>query len=377
MFSLKTLTLLLSLSAGALAQSTAAAKLQALKDAATEVAKIEALEDSDFVFNFNNATITKGNDGDTVAANVANFPVLLGEGLSMTVGYLGPCGMNSPHTHPRATEILYLINGTIITGMLQENGARFVYNTVNNGSAQVFLKGSIHYQQNVGCDPVTFVAALNNEDPGVSSIAQRYFGLPPDIVGASLGGIGVQEVAGLEAKIPDNIIFGIEECLQRCNIMLPNQTTNQRQPRVSGNALPSGFSGPPAPGSSAVASSSSSSSTHSSSTSTYASSTPSSTSTGNHKRGFEAEVGDLDLRGPAVAFTAAQQSYIAALESSHASMMNIALIALVAVLASGYIVIAFVFARGRPQQPIVLSEQSESLPVSASVQPYSDRPEKA
>jgi oxalate decarboxylase/phosphoglucose isomerase-like protein (cupin superfamily) len=354
--------------------AAAAAKLQALKDAATEVAKISVLEDSDFVFNFNNATVAKGNDGDTIAANVANFPVLLGEGLSMTVGLLGPCGMNSPHTHPRATEILYLINGTIITGMLQENGARFVYNTVQNGSAQVFLKGSIHYQQNVGCEPVTFVAALNNEDPGVNSIAQRYFGLPPDIVGASLGGIGVQEVAGLEAKIPDNIIFGIEECLQRCNIQLPNQTTNQRQPRVSGNALPSGFSGPPAPSSSAASSSSSSTST---STSTSARST--STSTGNHKRGFEAEVGGLDLRGPAIPVTlsAEQQAYIAALESSHTSIMNVALIALVAVMASGYVVIALGFARGRRQQQIILSERSESLPVSTPVQPYSDRLDKA
>jgi len=370
MIGLSTLTLVLSLSAGALAQSAAAAKLQALKDAATEVARIGVLEDSDFVFNFNNATVAKGNDGDTIAANVANFPVLLGEGLSMTVGHLGPCGMNSPHTHPRATEILYLINGTIITGMLQENGARFVYNSVNNGSAQVFPKGSIHYQQNVGCDPVTFVAALNNEDPGTSSIAQRYFGLPPDIVGASLGGIGVQQVAGLEAKIPDNIIFGIDECLTRCNIQLPTQTTNQRQPRVSGNALPSGFSGPPPPASAP------------------ASSAPSASSTQHSKReselelrGFEAEVGTtLNLQGrPDAAASPEQQQRVyeyinTAVDASYASLMNVALMALVAVMASGYVVIALVITRGRRPQQIVLSEQTtQSIPAL----PYSDRVEKA
>lgn len=48
--------------------------------------------------------------------------------------------MNTPHTHPRATEMLYLVNGTLETGMLDENGARFVYNTINAGSAAVFLK---------------------------------------------------------------------------------------------------------------------------------------------------------------------------------------------------------------------------------------------
>ena len=46
--------------------------------------------------------------------------------------------MNTPHTHPRATEMLYLINGTIRTGMLQENGARFVYNEVSSNQAQIF-----------------------------------------------------------------------------------------------------------------------------------------------------------------------------------------------------------------------------------------------
>lgn len=360
MLSLSTLTLVLSLSAGVFAQSPAAVKLQALRDAATQAAKIGVLEDSDFVFNFNNATVSKGNDGDTIAANVGNFPVLLGEGLSMTVGHLGPCGMNSPHTHPRATEILYLINGTIITGMLQENGARFVYNSVNSGAAQVFPKGSIHYQQNIGCDPIAFVAALNNEDPGTSSIAQRYFGLPPDIVGASLGGIGVQQVAGLESKIPDNIIFGIDECLTRCNIKRPDQTTNQRQPRVSGNALPSGFSGPPPPASA---------------------STPAATaSSTQHKRelsGFEAEVGPLDLQG---AYATPEQHrrvhewLSTPADLSITSMMNVALMALVAVMASGYVVIALVFARNGRRQQIALTEQTQSIPTTMA---YSDRVEKA
>lgn len=91
----------------------------------------------------------------------------------MTIGMLGPCGMSTPHTHPRATEFLYLVNGTITTGMIPENGERFIFNTVEAGSAQIFLQGSIHYRQNELCDPVLFVAALNNDDPSVASMAQR------------------------------------------------------------------------------------------------------------------------------------------------------------------------------------------------------------
>ncbi|KAK7683714.1 hypothetical protein QCA50_013090 [Cerrena zonata] len=263
----------LSLGVGALAQGAAdaAQKVAAIKQATSQTAILNILsKDSDFVFDFNNASATKGVAGETISANIANFPVLTHQSLSMTIGVLevlwrilnlvrSACGMNTPHTHPRATEMLYLINGSIRTGMLQENGARFVYNEVTSNQAQVFPQGSIHYQENTGCEPAVFVAALNNEDPGVSSIAQRYFGLPPDIVAASLGGIGVEEVAGLESKIPDNIALGTDECLKRCNITRGSQPTNQRQPRVSGNALPSGFSGPTPPSTTASTSTAASS----------------------------------------------------------------------------------------------------------------------
>ena len=58
-------------------------------------------------------------------------------------------------------------------GFIEENGARFVINTLTPGQGAVFPKGSIHYQINTGCDPLTFVAALNDEDPGVNQVAQR------------------------------------------------------------------------------------------------------------------------------------------------------------------------------------------------------------
>ena len=82
--------------------------------------------------------------------------------------------MNTPHTHPRATEFLYVVNGTgLEVGFIEENGARFVSNIVLPGEGTIFPKGSIHFQQNLGCDTLTFVAALNNVDPGVLSGAQR------------------------------------------------------------------------------------------------------------------------------------------------------------------------------------------------------------
>ena len=81
--------------------------------------------------------------------------------------------MNTPHTHPRATEFLFLVNGQMDAGFIEENGARFVVNTLTQGQGTIFPKGSIHYQLNLGCEPITFVAALNDEDPGVNQVAQR------------------------------------------------------------------------------------------------------------------------------------------------------------------------------------------------------------
>lgn len=59
--------------------------------------------------------------------------------------------MNTPHTHPRATEFNFVVNGSLQTGFLMENGARFVMNDVPAGSAAVFPKGAIHFEMNNGC----------------------------------------------------------------------------------------------------------------------------------------------------------------------------------------------------------------------------------
>ncbi|KAI0076526.1 RmlC-like cupin [Panus rudis PR-1116 ss-1] len=239
--------LLLSSSIGA--QDTIADKIRNLRVTPANADRVKILNDNDFVFDFLHATSgeSDGAGGHTVAASSSNMPALIGNGMAMTIGFLGPCGFNTPHTHPRATEFNFAVNGTLQTGFLAENGARFVFNEVPPGSAAIFPKGAIHFEMNNGCEDMLFVAAFNDEDPGVDQIAQRFFGLPPSFIAASLGDIGVEQVAGLEAKIPNNIALGTDECLKRCGLSRTDQPTSQRQPRVQANALPNGFSGPPAP----------------------------------------------------------------------------------------------------------------------------------
>ena len=71
--------------------------------------------------------------------------------MAMTIGFLGPCALNTPHTHPRATEFNFVVNGTLQAGFLEENGARFIMNDVPAGSATIFPKGAIHFEMNPGC----------------------------------------------------------------------------------------------------------------------------------------------------------------------------------------------------------------------------------
>lgn len=219
-----------------------------LKTAASAVAQNQLLDkDSDFVFNFLTSPGGSGAGGHLVAAVSGTFPPVVGQDLSMAVAFMGPCGYVTPHSHPRATEFAYAVNGTMQVGFLEENGDRFVFNEVAPGQAAIFPKGSIHFEMNNGCDPMIFVAALNNEDPGVTSTAQTFLGLPPDIVAAVLGGIPVDQVAKIESLVPDSLALGTDECLNRCGLKRTAQPTTQRQPRVSANALPSGYQGPPAP----------------------------------------------------------------------------------------------------------------------------------
>jgi len=254
----------LSLVAGVAAQAEGAgtndkaATWALLSQLPTQVARIAALNDSDFVFNFIDPTAerTTGAGGFIVAANAATFPALFGHGMAMTLGVLGPCTMNSPHTHPRATEFNVALNGSLYTGMLAENGARFVVNNVGVLSAAFFPRGAIHFEANLNCDPVYFIAAFNDPDPGVMQVAQRFYGLPPAVVDVALGGLGVQQVTTVSQAIPDNIIFAMDDCFQKCNIQKPTtQPVKQQQPRVSGNAFPTASDSSTATPSAAVKSS--------------------------------------------------------------------------------------------------------------------------
>jgi hypothetical protein len=75
------------------------------------------------VFDFNLQTASNGAKGGSILlATVDNFPILEDLGISSAVSFIEPCGLNIPHFHPRASEILTVIEGVLDTGFVQENG---------------------------------------------------------------------------------------------------------------------------------------------------------------------------------------------------------------------------------------------------------------
>jgi hypothetical protein len=137
----------------------------------------------------------------------------------MTIGYLSPCGINLPHTHPRATEINFSVDGDFIVGFYQENSGAFIMNEIHKNQVAVFPQGAIHFEQNLNCVPATFVAAFNSEDPGVLTIANAFFGsLPATIIGASLGGLNISTIEDIRLQLAQNPSIGITECRKRCGL---------------------------------------------------------------------------------------------------------------------------------------------------------------
>ena len=93
-----------------------------------------------------------------------------------------PWGINPPHSHPRATEILTILEGSLEVGFVTSNPQnRLITKVLQKGDVFVFPIGLIHYQRNVGNGNAFAIAVLSSQNPGVITIANSVFGSKPHI----------------------------------------------------------------------------------------------------------------------------------------------------------------------------------------------------
>ncbi|KAK1369099.1 hypothetical protein POM88_035191 [Heracleum sosnowskyi] len=128
-----------------------------------------------------------GNTSNAVGSRVTpvattQIPGLNTLGISLVRIDYAPWGINPPHTHPRATEILTVIEGNLEVGFVTSNpDNRLISKILNKGDVFVFPIGLVHYQRNVGSGNAMAIAGLSSQNPGVITIANAVFGSKPDI----------------------------------------------------------------------------------------------------------------------------------------------------------------------------------------------------
>uniref|UniRef100_A0A2N9GJ29 Germin-like protein n=1 Tax=Fagus sylvatica TaxID=28930 RepID=A0A2N9GJ29_FAGSY len=85
-----------------------------------------------------------------VAINNTNSAGLNTLGISLARLDFAPYGLNPPHTHPRGTEILVVVEGTLYVGFVTSNPNKLFTKVLNKGDVFVFPIGLIHFQFNIG-----------------------------------------------------------------------------------------------------------------------------------------------------------------------------------------------------------------------------------
>ena len=114
------------------------------------------------------------------AANVEMVAGLNTLGVSMAHIDFAPWGVNPPHTHPRATEIIFVLHGSLRVGFITTANSLFA-RTLRRGEVFVFPRGLVHFQKNNGRAPAAVVSAFNSQLPGTQAVAQTLFGASPAV----------------------------------------------------------------------------------------------------------------------------------------------------------------------------------------------------
>ncbi|XP_065859935.1 germin-like protein subfamily 2 member 4 [Euphorbia lathyris] len=136
-------------------------------------------------------------------ANVEKIPGLNTLGVSLSRIDYAPGGLNPPHTHPRATEMIFVLEGELDVGFIT-TANKLISKTVKVGEIFVFPKGLVHFQKNNGDKSASVISAFNSQLPGTQSIALTLFTSNPpvpDNVLTKAFQVGTKEIEKMKTKL--------------------------------------------------------------------------------------------------------------------------------------------------------------------------------
>ncbi|XP_028783691.1 germin-like protein subfamily 1 member 13 [Neltuma alba] len=137
----------------------------------------------DFFFHIMEGNTSNPLGSQVTQVSVNEFPGLNTLGISLARIDYAPYGLNPPHIHPRATEVLTVLEGTLMVGFVasNQNDNRLFTKVLNKGDVFVFPFGMIHFQLNVGHASAVALSSLSSQNPGVITVAKAVFGSTPPI----------------------------------------------------------------------------------------------------------------------------------------------------------------------------------------------------
>ncbi|XP_047944691.1 putative germin-like protein 2-1 [Salvia hispanica] len=143
-----------------------------------------SVQASDFLFSgLHMPADTKNPFGATVTpVTVTQLPGLNTLGIALARIDYAPKGVIVPHSHPRASEIITVLEGSLEVGFVTSNPEnRHITKTLHKGDVFVFPIGLLHYQRNVGDGYAVSISGLSSQNPGVITATNAIFGSKPDI----------------------------------------------------------------------------------------------------------------------------------------------------------------------------------------------------
>ncbi|KAI4342890.1 hypothetical protein MLD38_027455 [Melastoma candidum] len=151
-----------------------------------------------------NPGLTNNTIGSLVTgANVIKIPGLNTLGVSLSRIDYAPGGLNPPHTHPRATEVVFVLEGQLDVGFITTTNV-LISKSIKCGEVFVFPRGLVHFQKNNGKVPAAVIAAFNSQLPGTQPIAAALFAATPtmpDDVLAKAFQVSTREVERIKTRL--------------------------------------------------------------------------------------------------------------------------------------------------------------------------------
>uniref|UniRef100_A0A453DX83 Germin-like protein n=2 Tax=Aegilops tauschii subsp. strangulata TaxID=200361 RepID=A0A453DX83_AEGTS len=129
----------------------------------------------------------------------AEFPGLNTLGMSMARTDIDSYGIVLPHSHPRASEMMFVHDGSVLAGFFDTTGKLF-QKRLCEGDVFIFPRGLVHFIMNYGLRLATTFSVLNSQNPGVVGITHAMFAPDSDVA----EGLVARMMKFREMEISDN-----------------------------------------------------------------------------------------------------------------------------------------------------------------------------